>query len=107
MSESTGKTAAQCKSDPRSTFRGWHSARSGLASGLTIEILLLGTMRGRHMASVMGWYGCSNEAEVPAFRYPGTWYSQGPKICAASANSTSLLFDCGLRTIVRSSNGTE
>jgi hypothetical protein len=48
----------------------------------------------------LAWkYGGRHEAEVPDFQYPGTWYCEGPKICDATANSTSLPFDCGLRTI--------
>ena len=51
-------------------------------------------------------YGVGNEARVPGFEYPRTWYprvaeghSNGPRFCDATANSTSLLSNCGLRTI--------
>jgi hypothetical protein len=59
------------------------------------------------MASLAGWHGGGNEAEVPDSRYSRTPYRKGHKICAATANSTSFLLRCGLRTIVRRISGME
>lgn len=71
MSEPTGKSAAKGQSDSRSIFPIRQSERSHFAGGLTIECLL-GTTWGGHMASLAGWYGGRNKAEVPAFKYAGT-----------------------------------
>ena len=106
MGESTGEPAAQGKGNPRSRASSRYSARAQRTGRLTIEIWV-GTMEGRHLSSLARPHGGGNEAEVPDFRYSGTPYRKGPKICAATANSTFLLFVCGLRTIVRRASETE
>jgi hypothetical protein len=69
--------------------------------------LLRGIAEGRHKAILAGWYGVRYHAEVLYIQYSRTWYRKGRKICAATANSTSLLLDCGLRTIVERAGDAE
>ena len=73
-------------------------AASHIGAWLTI-FFAMGITKGRHEASVIGGLERGNESEVPIFRYSRTALLEG-KFCAATANSTFLLVDCGLRTIV-------
>ena len=100
MREASGKPAAESKGDSRFRMRAGNclGALSRISARLTI-FLAMGITKGRHKASVIGGAESGNESEVPIFRYSRTTVCEG-QFCAATANSTSLLVDCGLRTIV-------
>ena len=101
MREASRKTSAQRQYDPGVLAHGGDSVHSRRGFRSAVEISL-GIAKALHKPSLARGNAYGNEAEVPAFRYSRTLYRFGPANCAATANSTSLLYDWGLRTIVGS-----